>query len=317
MKAKKLCNLMIFFFILILLSSCVQSKDNTSYEEDKITRAYMKNENEKRKFYPLTVLDSLNRKVTIISEPKRVISLAPNISEIICALNKEALIVGRTGFCDFPEIMSKIDSVGDFYEPDIDKIIELKPDLVITSSLTFKSTLKKLDDNGITYVSMNEDKTLEGTYTMIKKIGDIFHAQEKSKELITSMKEQVTYVYSKVKKLNRPSVVYISDVGYISGKNTFIDDMLKSAGAFNAAEDYDYYQKVSTEDITKINPDIIIAPERIIDTMMNNDEYQIIKAVKNKKFFAINEDLISRQGPRIAEGIETIARLIHPEVFKD
>ncbi len=312
LKRNIIFSLLLIFTLSLLGCIKEEQKKNSNIASNK---KEINNKEQADKKYPIRIVDSLDRKVTIVDEPKKVISLAPNISEIICALGKETLLVGRTALCDFPESILNIESIGDFYNPNVDKIVELTPDIIIISSLTSEKTLSKLDNLKIPYVVFNEDETIEGTYTCIEKIGFILNSEKESKDLINEMKTKISTVSSKVNKSNKPRVHYVVDFGYSAGKDTYISQMINAAGAINAANDITGWN-YSLEKLIESDPDIIIAPKKLIAQVLERDGYKDLSAVKNKKLYVIDDAVISRQGPRITEGIELLARIIHPDVFK-
>ncbi|WBW98316.1 ABC transporter substrate-binding protein [Oceanirhabdus sp. W0125-5] len=319
---KNLKRTILFSLLLIFTLSflgCIKEEQNKHSNNSSNNTNSEKEKNDKGKAaekYPIRIVDSLDRKVTILDEPKKIISLAPNISEIICALGKETLLVGRTALCDFPESVMNIESVGDFNNPNVDRILELKPDLIIMSSLTPEKTLSKLDDSKQTYVVLNEDKSIEGTYTIIEKIGYILNTEKESEELINEMKTKISSLSSKVKKSNKPRVHFLADFGYSAGKDTYIAQMLNAAGAINTADDVTGWE-YSLEKLIASDPDIIIAPKSIFNEVEKREGYKDLRAVKNKKLMIIDDAVISRQGPRITDGIEILARILHPDAFKE
>ncbi|MCM1989914.1 ABC transporter substrate-binding protein [Oceanirhabdus seepicola] len=312
----------IFSLLLIFTLSflgCIkedQKKPSNNSSNNSSNEKKNNNKEQAEQKYPIRIVDSLDRKVTIVDEPEKVISLAPNISEIIYALGKENLLVGRTALCDFPESILGIESIGDFYNPNIDKIVELTPDIIIMSSLASEKTLSKLDELKLPYMVINEDESIEGTYTCIEKIGYVLNSEKESEDLINEMKTKIGDISSKVSKSNKPRVHFIVDFGYSAGKDTYISQMINAAGAINAADNITGWN-YSLEKLIESDPDIIIAPKKLIAQVLERNGYKDLRAVKNKKLYVIDDAVISRQGPRITDGIEILARIIHPDEFKE
>ena len=300
--------------ILTMLSLAACGKD--SKQEDKNTKTEVNTTK-----YPLTVKDSYDREVTIDKEPQKIISLGPNITEAVYALGKGNNLIGRTDFCDYPEEVKNVASIGSLQKPSIEKIVDLKPDIVIASTHFPKDILKQLEDLGVKVVALYGQDSFEGAYNTLEKMGEILNANDKAKEVVTNMKEKVNYVTSKVKGLDTPSVYYVIDFGqygdYTATKDTFIHNMIVMAGGKNIADDAEGW-KYSIEKVLEKNPSMVIvskyfdAKGRIVTT----NGYKDLEAIKSGKLFEIDNNMLDRQGPRLADGLEELAKIIHPEAFK-
>ncbi len=271
--------------------------------------------------FPMTIKDSYDREVIIEKEPQRVISIAPNITETIFALEAESILVGRTEYCDYPPDTSKIESVGTLKEPSIEKIAELQPDLVIASTHFSKDTLTKLEELKIPTVILYGEESFEGVYETISMVGNVINSNEKAELLISDMKKKVEGVKKAVEGKDKPTVYYVIGYGksgdYTAGNNTFIGQLLEMAGADNAAADVTDW-KYSLERLIEKNPEIMICPSvgGYKQGLETTNGYKDLDAVKNKKLYEIDENLINRQGVRLADGLVELAKIIHPEAFK-
>ena len=275
----------------------------------------------RRTTFPMTIKDSYNREIILDKQPQRVISIAPNITETIFALEAESMLVGRTEYCDYPPETSKIESVGSIQEPSIEKIVELKPDLVIASTHFSKDTLTKLEELKIPTVVLYGEESFEGVYETISKVGNILNLNEKAESLVAEMKKKVEGVKKALEGKDKPSVYYVIGYGksgdYTAGSDTFIGQLLEMAGAENAAADVKDW-KYSLERLIEKNPDIMICPSvgGYKQGLETTNGYKDLDAVKNKKLYEIDENLITRQGARLADGLVELAKIIHPEAFK-
>jgi iron complex transport system substrate-binding protein len=272
--------------------------------------------------YPLKVVDSFKRTVTIDKEPQRIISVAPSISQIIFALGKGDKLVGRTDYCDYPAAVKNVSSIGELVNPNIEKIVELKPDIVIASDLMNKDAIAKLEALNIKVVIFYGEESFNGVYDTIAKIGNVLNANEKANNTITSMKYRVALVVNKAKAAKtKPSVYYVVSYGkmgdYAATKGTFIGNMIEMAGGVNAANDATGW-KYSVEKLVEKNPDILICPKfyGYKDGIKTTPGYMDLKAVKSGKLLEIDNNLLDQQGPRLGEGLQMLAKLIHPELFK-
>ncbi len=271
--------------------------------------------------FPFTVTDSYDRQVEIAAEPQRVISIAPNITEIIFSLDRSEKLVGRSEYCDFPEKAADIASIGSLTEPSMEKIAELKPDLVIASTHFAKETVQRLEELGIKVVVFYGEESFEGVYDTIGKVGTVLNAEENARKLVSEMKIKVQNVLDKVKDKPQPSVYYVVSFGktgdYTAGGDTFIGHMLELAGGRNTAGDVTGWA-YSLEKLTEKNPELIICSKYYNSKqgIENTNGYKELEAVRAGRLYEIDSNLLDRQGPRLAQGLEELARIIHPEVFK-
>ncbi|NMM65153.1 ABC transporter substrate-binding protein [Clostridium sp. P21] len=315
-KLKKISFLLIALVFAFSLIGCAKNNTTAPSNEDKSQIEATKNTT-----YPLKIKDSLNRKITIEKEPSKVISVAPNITETIYALNKENTLIGRTDFCTYPKEASKIQSIGTLTGPNIEKITSLKPDIVIASNHFREQDLKKLEELNIKVVVLSGPESFENTYDIIKNVGKILNANSKAASIVSNMMKKVDYVKEKVKGKDTPSTYYVVGFGkngdFTSGKDTFIGRMITIAGGKNAASDITEW-KYSIEKLVEKNPDILICSNKFNSKngIKNEQGYKDLDAVKKNKLFEIDEDIINRQGPRLADGLEAMAKIIHPEAFK-
>jgi iron complex transport system substrate-binding protein len=289
--------------------------------ENKATAEKTSSADSKSSAYPLTIMDSYNREVTIDKEPQRVISLAPNITEVIGVLNKLDKLVARTNYCDYPVEVKNIKSIGTLKDPSIETIVELKPDIVIASTHFSKEVLSKLESLNIKVVVLYGEETFDGVYSTISKVGSILNGETAANKVISDMKIKVEAVKSKVNGKDKPKVHYVVGYGkygdFTSGKDTFINQIIEMSGAVNSAGDITGW-KYSVEKLVEKNPDILICSkyDNSKEGIKATPGYKELSAVKTNKLFEIDNNLLDRQGPRIADGLEQMAKLIHPDAFK-
>lgn len=269
--------------------------------------------------YPVKITDSYGKEVTLEKEPKKVISVAPNISEIIFDLGAGEKLVGRTNYCDYPQEVTSVESIGTMRTPDIEKIISLEPDIVIASTHFNEENSKKLEDAGITVISLYEENNVDGVYTMIETLGTALNKNDKAKEKIDEMKKTIDKVESTVSNLNQPSVYYV--VGYGEGgdfsapENTFVGGLIKMAGGKDIVPASDNWS-FSLESLLEADPEIIVLKDGEKDKFMSSEGYKELTAVKEGRVYEIDNNLIDRQGYRNAEGVLKLAEIFHKDAFK-
>lgn len=306
---KRISIFVLMMMMMSIFASCSGSKTST----EKIDA--------KKGAFPVTITDSYGRQVTLDKKPERIISIAPNITETIAALNATDRLVGRTEYCDYPESIKSVDSIGTLQEPNIEKIVELKPDIVIASTHFKKEVVEKLEQMNVKVAVLYGAETFDGVYETIGNVAKLIGEEETGAKIVSDMKKKVSDVTEKVKNADKPKTYYVVGFGqtgdYTAGKGTFIGELIGMAGGINAAGDVEGW-KYSLEKIVENDPDIMIC-SKFYDSKKGieaTNGYKDLRAVKEGKLFEIDNNILDRQGPRLADGLEELAKIIHPELFK-
>lgn len=263
----------------------------------------------------------LSQNYLLCSEAKaqRIISLAPAITEILFGLGLEDQIVAVTTFCDYPPKAKDKEKVGTFSEPDIEKIITLKPDLIFATGLEQLPIVEKLKKLKLK-VYISDPSNIEELFDSIKEIGVLTYKEKEADSLIVRMKNKINEIQGKVKLIaqNKRKKVFIQiwhDPLMTAGKGSFVDELIKLAGGINIANDtpraYSYF---SPEQVIKRNPDCMILGQmgQAINTVNNRFGWDKITAVqKNAIYDDIDPNLFLRPGPRLIEGLEEIYKRLY------
>ncbi len=264
------------------------------------------------------VIDDFGRRVSLPNKIERVVSLAPNLTEIAFAVGGGDKLVGVTSFCNYPLEAQKIQKIGDTLTPNIESIIALKPQIVLVSTASqIENFTKILDEQQIAYFVTNPN-SLEDIYQSIYKIGQIFSSDDKADEVVKVLKIRVAKVKNRANDGKNTKVfLQISNESlYTIGKESFLTDLIVSAGGISVTEAVaTAYPKISLETALAYQPEAII----LSDSEDNREPHTVFKnspAVKNGRVFKINADLLSRPGPRIVDALEQIAKALHPESFE-
>jgi len=267
--------------------------------------------------------DALGRKITVAKPPARIVSLAPNITEILYALDIGHRVVGVTTYSDYPDEARQKPKVGSYVNLNIEKIVSLRPDLIIgTYGGNPKTTVLRLEALGLpVYVTRTE--TVDEMLTMIEDIGAITFTSDKAGALANTLRERIDGVTSKVRNAQHPLVFLEINAKPLitTGSGSFQHEIIRLAGGRNLAGDSPArYPQYSLEDVVKKGPDIIL-----ISTMDRSGlfehykaqwmRWENIPAVQNGRIYFIDSDLVDRASPRIVDGLEEMARLIHPALF--
>ena len=252
---------------------------------------------------------------------ERIISLTPATTEILFELGLDEEIAGVSTFCNYPEEAKDKEKVGSFSNPNIEKIIMLKPDLVILTGMEqaeIKGILKKCN---IDYI-VSYPKSINDLLESIERIGILLSREYQSRKLIKKIKNTVSNIQSKIKNIalsERPKV-YIEiwhDPIMSAGANSFVNDMIELAGGVNVTSSLKRaYSKIDPEHIIYNNPDVVILAYMKNDQWVKNEfqkrvGWSSVSAIEKERVYAdIDPDLILRPGPRIGEGlIELYMRL--------
>jgi len=273
----------------------------------------------------LTVTDDLDREVTILRQPERIISMAPANTEILFALGLGAKVVGITNVCNYPSQTKEKEKIGDYDNPNLEKIIELKPDLILASHGNPTELIDQLDELNYAVVGLNP-KNIDDVISSIIMVGTITGNDEEATRLTEEIEERIEAVLSETSSLvenDRPRVLYVVwyEPLWTAGSGTFIDELIQKAGGINIAGDIAGWPQISLEIVIEKNPQVIIVgcsedqPE-LIQAVKNESVLYQTDAFKNNQIYTIDTDIVSRTGPRIVDALEEMAKIIHSEIFE-
>jgi iron complex transport system substrate-binding protein len=269
------------------------------------------------------VTDGAGRRISVPDPPHRIISLAPSITEIVYSLDRGNLLVGATQYSTHPEKAKKLPRVGSYIRLDIEKIVALRPDLCLAiKDGNPVHVVEKLESLSIP-VYVIDPRNLDGIMDAVRRFGNLLAASMESKNLIQSMKSRLDKVAALVAKAgSRPRVFFQIDAAPIisAGDNTFINELITRAGGTNLAAGPQAYPQYNWEEIHRLQPEIAIvasmagghSPEEL---MAGWQRWPQIPAVKNGRIHIVDANLIDRPTPRLVDGLEIFAKIIHPELF--
>jgi len=264
------------------------------------------------------VVDDLGRLVAINGTPQRIISLAPSNTEILFALGLADKVVGVTMYCDYPPEAQEKEKVGDYYGPDIEKIIALEPDLILATDFHRFDLIPALEEQGYAVFAV-APQTLEDVLGSIQMIGQITDKEAEALELVNGMRSTIDEIEEQTSELEeQPRVFYMTwhDPVWTIGRNTWIDDFINAAGGVNIFSQYfESGAMVEIEWVVFLNPEIIITSEWSYDWAINASELASTNASQTGRIYTLDDDLIQRPGPRLTQGLEWFAHFIHPEMF--
>lgn len=269
-----------------------------------------------------TFTDETGRRVNISIAPQRIVSLAPGITETLYALGLDDKIVGVTTFCDWPAAARKKTRIGGFTNPSIEKIVSLKPDLILaTADGNRKDTVQQLERLGLP-VYVTNPSNINGFLKSILHIGEITNQEKGAGILVEKLQKKLNSITCQIRHKRKPRVFFQLGLEPIVtvGRGTLINEIIERAGGVNVAgQDMANYPRYSAEGIIGASPEIIIFAPMVNDKTFVAvkrfwQKFEDVPAVKNKNIYPIDADLINRASPRIFDAVEIMALIFHPDI---
>jgi len=276
--------------------------------------------------FPMKVTDVLGRQVTINEAPQRIVSLAPDITETLFALGLGDKVVGVTQYCNYPAEAKQKPKVGGFSTPSAELVVAAKPDLVLATSIN-KDNIPQLEQAGLKVIAV-ESPNLTQVLEKVRFIGKVTGSVEAANNLVSDMQGRIDRIAAKVSGLSdeQKPVVFFEiwpDPLTTGGAKSFISSLIDTAGGKNIAGDVEQdWFTISPEVVLARDPKVIIAcyhgaSTQTVEQLKLRKGWEQVAAIKdNRVGFIADENLVMRSGPRVVEGLELIAGIIHPELFK-
>lgn len=265
-------------------------------------------------------IDDLGRKIKIPAKIERVVSLAPNLTENVFAVGAGEKLVGVTSYCDYPAEAAKIQKIGDTVNPNLEAIVAQKPQLVlVTTASQIESFTKRMEERGIP-VFVTNPKNLTDVLRNLRQIGDLLGTRETAEKLVADLQNRISSVENKIKTENPVRVfVQISPEPFTVGRDSFVTDLVQRAGGVSVTKNIpEAYPRISKETALASQPEAIFLSSGGAMGEGNGAPAEIFRespAVKSGKVFKVNGDFLARPGPRLVNGLEEMAKALHPEMF--
>ena len=272
-----------------------------------------------------TVQDETGRSVRVPIPVRRVVSLAPSLTESIYALGMENLLVGDTEYCDYPPDAMKKHKVGGAINPSLEEIAALKPDVVLViKSLNRPETVQQLDRLGIAAYAA-DPHTLDEIRSSVRRLAEVLGNPVAGETLDATLLRQETSLRKKLQDVAPKRVLFIvwTDPLISVGKHTFIADALQHAGAVSVVESSQDWPQMSLEEMVRLQPEFLVfasghseAVSRDMEALAKRPGWNELDAVKHRRF-AVISDAVNRPAPRLFSAMEDLARQLHPEAFTE
>ncbi len=271
------------------------------------------------------VTDEAGRTVKLPQQIRRIVSLAPSLTETVYALGLQDKLVGDTEYCDYPPDAAKKHKVGGAINPNMEEIAALKPDVVlVVKSLNRLETVRGLEQIGIPAYSA-DPHTVVGVIASMKRLAEVLGAEDAGGALDTKLRERLAAIHAKLNGVAPTPVLFVvwTEPLMSIGRKTFIADVLEGAGATSVVDSKQDWPQFSLEEAVRLQPEYLVFASSHSETVHNDVEALALKpgwsalhAIKNRKI-AIVGDAINRPGPRIVDAVEELARQLHPEAFAE
>ena len=271
--------------------------------------------------------DGLGNTIVLTSPAQRIVSLAPSNTELLYAVGAGAQVVARDDFSDYPSEAKSLPAIGGSNNVyNLEAITALKPDLVLAAELNTPDQVKALTNLGLTVYYLANPKDFEGLYQNVNTVGLLTGHQSEAQALATGLRARVAAVSAAVQNApDRPKVFYELDGSdpakpWTAGKGSFVDLLITAAGGQNVGQALaTSYGQLSQEELLLQNPQIILLGDSAYgvtpDQVRARTGWAKLAAVSTGQILPFDDNLASRPGPRLVDGLEAMARLFHPQLF--
>ncbi len=271
----------------------------------------------------LTVVDQTGRSLSLPAPPERIVSLVPSVTEILFAIGARDVLVGVTDFCDYPPEARRKAHVGDMLNPNLEALITLKPDLVVaTRSGNREETFDQLGRLGIA-VYLVDPVSVGDVLRLVAGLGEVTGRLDGAQAVTAEFNRRVAAVRERVAGRPRPRVLYVlwPEPLIVPGRGSLVSELISLAGGESVTADQGPgYPRMSLEAAVGRAPEVIILARHGAGTgPAAREQWQRLEslpAIRSGRLYVADGDLLHRYGPRVVDGLELLALLIHPEVFR-
>lgn len=267
--------------------------------------------------FPVTVIDDAGRSVTVDAAPERIVSLAPANTEILYSLGLLGKVVGVTTFDDYPPEVSSIEKVGDFVTPNLEAITAAQPDIIFVTTGIQADVIAKLEKTGAAVIAV-DPQSLEALYTSIDMVGKATGTTAQADEVVAGMKDELSSIQDAIDAAPVRCFIEIAQEPlFTAGAGTLLNDLIDQAGGENVVTENGYVA-YSVEQLLTDDPEVYLATKGSMNdpsSLKGRAGYDKLSSVKDGRVVVLDDNLVSRPGPRVIAGIRQIAEALHPDAF--
>lgn len=267
--------------------------------------------------YPKTLTDDLGRKVTLQAEPKKIVTMLPSLTETLCAMGACERLVATDSFSDWPDSVKKLPKMGGLFDASPEKIVALKPDLVLIS--VYGKLQEPLERSGITTFAVKTE-SYEDIFRTTRLLGEILNQRSAAERLVAQIQQQIYAQETRAAKAkDRPTVYFeIDPTPYTVGPGSFIGVLIAKARGQNIIpKELGDFPQISPELVVRKNPEVIVLTHPGAADLAKRPGWSRLRAIQNNRvcsFTGEADNLLSRPGPRVAEGLKLLIACLHPEL---
>ncbi len=270
--------------------------------------------------HPICVKDSMGVQVCVHDTPKKIISLAPSLTELVFELGAGSSLVGRTTRCNFPDDAKNVPDIGAYMKPDFEKLVAARPDLVLAPKTGIRPELIDRLRRLKIPVYVDDSLNIEDIRNVITNVAKLLRKENEAGQILDDMQSRRDRINKLVKGKEKTTALFVVGVRplVVAGSKSFLGSLIREAGGVNIAERVDVeYPKFSIEEVIRTNPDVILILDKEChgEDCLNQWKNHIhLKAVQENRIHDLDADLMSRPGVRTIEGLEKLSALLHPNV---
>ncbi|MFH0825455.1 MAG: helical backbone metal receptor [Pseudomonadota bacterium] len=268
----------------------------------------------------ICVEDGLSQRICLSASPTRIVSLAPSLTEMVFELGAGNLLVGRTARCNEPAEVIRVPEIGAYLNPDLERIISLRPDLVLCPYVGMRpEVMTRLTELGIP-VFVDYCKNLDEIASLTRNLGSMLGKKEHAETLLRIFQQRRSAVAARVEHLQKPVILFVVGIRPLvtAGGKSFVGSLIREAGGVNVAESaFIPYPRYSMEEVTRHDPDVIVVVNKecrgsdCFDRWKGNET---LTAIKTNRTYQMEANLITRPTLKIIEALERLAAILHPEM---
>jgi iron complex transport system substrate-binding protein len=277
---------------------------------------------------PMEFVDGLGRTVVLEAYPETVITISASTTEIVFAIGAGDLVIARDTYSIYPAEVEAIEIIGDFFGTvPSEALLAAEPDLVLAGGIISEDQINTMEELGLTVYYQLDPVDFQGLFDNINAIGELLGYQDSAAALTESLAGRVDAVIAALADVEEKPVVFVELDGsdpaspWTTGSGTFVDYILSTGGGTNAAAELTgAYAQMSIEALIAANPEVILLTDALygvtVESVAERAGWDAIAAVQNDGVFPFDPYLFNVPGPRLVDGLEEVARLLHPDLFE-